>query len=92
MLFKITGYRFGSFTDDNGKRINYSTLFVPIQIAESVGENGSYSDGYYTQKISVGRIISADDVEKIVNGSRHVDIEFDCFGKVTTCYVVDDNK
>ena len=52
MLFKITGYRFGSFTDDNGKRINYSTLFVPIQIAESVGENGSYSDGYYTQIMS----------------------------------------
>ena len=39
MVFKITGYRFGSFTDDNGKRINYSNLFVPIQIAESVGDN-----------------------------------------------------
>ena len=80
MVFKITGYRFGSFTDDNGKIINYSSLFIPIQIAESNGKNGSYSDGYYTQKISVGRIISADDVEKIVAGSRHVDIEFDCFG------------
>lgn len=89
MVFKITGYRFGSFTDDNGKIINYSSLFIPIQIAESNGKNGSYSDGYYTQKISVGRIISADDVEKIVAGSRHVDIEFDCFGKVATCYVVD---
>ena len=92
MVFKITGYRFGSFTDGNGKRISYSNLFVPIQIAESVGENGSYSDGYYTQKISVGRMISAEDVEKIVTGSRHVEIEFDCFGKVTACYVVDDNK
>lgn len=92
MVFEITGYRFGSFTDDNGKRINYSTIFIPIQIAESVGDNGSYSDGYYTQKISVGRFISAEDVEKIVTGSRHVDIEFDCFGKVATCYVVDDNK
>lgn len=91
MVFKITGYRFGSFIDDNGKRINYSTLFVPVQIAESVGDNGAYSGGYYTQKISVGRIISAEDVEKIVTGSRCVDIEFDCFGKVTSCYVVDDN-
>jgi len=92
MVFKITGYRFGSFTDDNGKRIDYSSLFIPIPIVESNGENGSYSDGYFTQKISVGRIISAEDVEKIVTGSRHVNIEFDCFGKVTTCYVVDDNK
>lgn len=90
MVFKITGYRFGSFTDDTGKRINYSTLFIPIQISETNGENGSYSDGYYTQKISVGRVISSEDVEKIVTGSQNVAIEFDCFGKVKTCYVVDD--
>lgn len=90
MVFKITGYRFGSFNDDNGKIINYSSLFIPIQIAESIGESGSYSGGYYTQKISVGRVISSEDVEKIVTGSKNVAIEFDCFGKVKTCYVIDD--
>ena len=53
-----------------------------------------FRGGYYTQKISVGRIISAEDVgKKLLTGSRHVEIEFDCFGKGGNLpYVVDNNK
>ena len=79
----------------SGEKLNFVMNYTWGGVVTDVGAatcQVTYSDGYYTQKISVGRIISAEDMEKIVTGSRHVDIEFDCFGKVTTCYVVDDNK
>ena len=85
MVLKITGFKFGSFTDDNGKRVDYSNVFVSIPIAKS---NDYVGEGYYTQKISVGRVITAEDMRKIVNGLRNIDITFDMFGKVVSCCVV----
>lgn len=85
MVFKITGFKFGTFTDDNGKRVDYSNVFVTIPISKS---NDYVGDGYYTQKISVGRVLTAEDMRKIASGSRNIDIVFDMFGKVVSCCVL----
>lgn len=88
MVYNITGFKFGSFTDDKGKRVDYSNVFVSIPIAPEKGENGTFSGGYYTQKISIGRVITDDTARKIINGAKHIDLNFDMFGKVVSCIVV----
>lgn len=84
MIYNITGFKIGSFTDEKGKRVDYSNVFVSIPIPKS---NDYVGDGYYTQKISVGRVLSADDMKKLASGSRKIDLTFDMFGKVVSCRV-----